>query len=362
MSMQLAELPPLSVRPPESDLTDLYENAPCGYHSLDAQGVVVRMNATELAWLGYRRDEIVGRVKLSALVSPACRRHFEAAFEALKVAGSKSEVESELARKDGSILPVQLNAVAIVDRRGRFVQTHASVTDITDRRRVEQQARRYALELQALSRRLVEAQDHERRRLADELHDRIGQNLTALNLNLTTIRHGLSPGSAERIGARVEDCLRLVEATVERTFDLMAELRPAVLDDYGLTATLRWYGEQLSRHTGLEVRVTGSDPVPRLPQAVETTLFRIAQEACINSAKYAKAKSIAIEVASVPGRVLLQIADDGRGFDPDRIALHRTRHGWGLLIMRERARSAGGWLAIDSAIGNGTCIRVEIGR
>jgi PAS domain S-box-containing protein len=360
--MQLAEASALGARQPEDELTDLYENAPCGYHSLDARGVIVRMNATELAWLGYRRDEIVGRATLAELVSPACRRNFDAAFNALKGTSSKNEIESELVRRNGRVLPVQLNAVAITDGGGRFVKTHASVADITDRKRAEEQARRYALELQALSHRLVEAQDHERRWLAGELHDRIGPNLTALNLNLTTIRQGLSAQSADRVGARVNDCLRLVEATVERTFDLMAELRPAVLDDYGLTAMLRWYGEQLTRHTGLEALVDGSDPVPRLPQSVETTLFRIAQEACINAVKYAKARSIAIELASAPGSVRLEIADDGCGFDPDAVTRHDRRHGWGLLIMRERAQNAGGCLTIDSALGRGTRVRVEIER
>ncbi len=344
----------------DESLEELYENAPCGYHSLDARGIVIRMNDTELGWLGYDRSELVGRMRLAELVCQRSRPAFEASFDALK-AGSRSDIECELMRKDGSVLPVHLSAVAITNSSGRFVKSRASVTDITERRRIEGEAGRYAIELQALSRRLVEAQDYERRRLAEELHDRIGQNLTALNLNLTTIKHGLTPESLERVGARVQTCLRLVEATVESTFDLMAELRPAVLDDYGLTATLRWYAEQLRRHSAVTAVVSGNDPVPRLPQTVETMLFRIAQEACINAIKHANAAAVAIALTSRPGCVRLEIADDGRGFDPHAVCRLGAHHGWGLLIMRERAQTAGGRLTIDSALGRGTRIAVEVG-
>lgn len=346
----------------EDELSDLYENAPCGYHSCDAEGVVIRMNDTELRWLGYSRAEIVGKVRLSALVSGRCRAEYESAFANLTATGAMINIESELKGKSRVALPVQVSAVAVTDVTGKFLKSRASVVDITERKRVEQKARRYALQLQALSRRLVEVQDHERRWLAGELHDRIGQNLTALNLNLNTIKCGLSAQSGERVGARIEDCLRLVTETVESTFDLMAELRPAVLDDYGLVATLRWYGDQFTRRTGVVVVVKGNDPVPRLAQAVETTLFRIVQEACTNVAKYAKAREATITVAAEGSCVRVEVADDGCGFDPNAVVRQGNHHGWGLLIMRERAEIAGGRFFIRSAAGGGTRITVEIRR
>ena len=217
-------------------------------------------------------------------------------------------------------------------------------------------------ELQALSRRLVEVQDHERRWLAGELHDRIGQNLTALDLNLNTVKGGLSPDCGARVGARVDDCLRILKETVECTFDLMAELRPAVLDDYGLVATLRWYGEQFTRRTGIRAVVSGNDPVPRLAQVVETALFRIAQEACTNIAKYARASVATITLAAEPDRARLEIADDGCGFEPDAVVWRGSHPGWGLLIMRERAQMAGGRLDIQSTVGGGARITVDIRR
>ncbi|MBI4294007.1 MAG: PAS domain S-box protein [Betaproteobacteria bacterium] len=344
----------------DEELTDLYENAPCGYHSCDAEGVVIRMNETELGWLGYSRAEIVGKVRLSALVSERFRADYESAFAKLKATGAPINIESELTRKNASTLPVQVSAVGVTDARGMFLKSKASVFDITKRKQVEHKARRYASQLQALSRRLVELQDHERRWLAGELHDRIAQNLTALNLNLAAAGCELSPQSGERVNARLEDCLRLVKETVESAFDLMTELRPAVLDDYGLVATLRWYGEQFARRTGIMVTVKGHDLVPRLAQAVETALFRIVQEACTNIARFAKARVATITVTTEPQGVRVEVADDGCGFDPDAVAWRGDHHAGGLLIMRERAEIAGGRLQIESAAGRGTRITVEI--
>jgi PAS domain S-box-containing protein len=345
----------------EDELRDLYDNAPCGYHSCDADGVVTHMNNTELGWLGYTRAEILGRVRLSALVSAGMRADYESAFAKLKSTGAPIDIESELTRKDATALPVHMRAVAATDSAGRF-HSRASIVDITKRRCIETEARHYASQLKALSGRLMAIQDHERRWLADELHDRISQNLAALNLNLSTALGGLSPQSDERVRARIEDCLSLVKDAVETTFDLMADLRPAVLDDYGLVATLRWYGEQFTRRTGIVAEVQGHNPVPRLALAVETTLFRIVQEACTNIARHAHACRATIAVANGPGYVRLEVADDGRGFDRDAVVSEGGDHSWGMLIMRERAEIAGGSLRIDSAPGRGTRIIVEIRR
>ncbi len=357
--MQRAEV---ELRESEGELADLYDNAPCGYHSCDADGVVIRMNDTELGWLGYSRVDIVGKVRFPALISARLRADYESAFAKLRAAGAPIDIESKLTRKNGTALPVHVRALAVTDATGKFLRSRASVVDITKRRQIERKATRYASQLQALSRRLVEVQDHERRWLAGELHDRIGQNLTALNLNLNTVKCGLSSQQCEIVGARIEDCLRLVKETVETTYDLTAELRPAVLDDYGLVATLRWYAELFTRRSGVMAVVKGNDPVPRLAQTVETTLFRIVQEACTNIAKFAQARVATITVATEPERIRVEVADDGCGFDSKAVVWRGDHHAWGLLVMRERAEIAGGRLRIDSTPGRGTRITVEIRR
>jgi PAS domain S-box-containing protein len=215
-------------------------------------------------------------------------------------------------------------------------------------------------QLRALTSRLAEAEEGERRRLARELHDRVGQSLTTLGINLNILRDLLSPESAAKVGPRLHDSLNLVAESVGNIRDVMAELRPPVLDDYGLPAALRWCGDQFERRTGLSTKVRGDELTPRPPQGVETALFRIAQEALTNVAKHARATQVTISLEGGLKTIRLIIADDGIGFGPgDR---RSAAPGWGLPIMSERALAAGGSLRVDSTPGTGTRIVVEVPR
>lgn len=342
------------------EMHDLYQNAPCGYHSTDSAGVLVRINDTELAWLGYARDEVVGRLKFASLVAPRQRRTLARAWAILRERGSVHDVEIELRRKDGSTFPVLLSAVAVTDRDGRVVQNRSSVFDITRRRRAEDEARRYAERLKAMSQRAVEVQEAERRQLARELHDRVGQTLTALNINLNIVKSRAGATLDPVLAARLDDSLGLVEATFEKIRDVMAELRPAVLDDYGLAAALRWYAGQWGRRTGIAVTVVGDDPQPRLAAALEETLFRCVQEALTNVARHAQARRVAIALESSARGFSTTVTDDGVGFAASAPVDVASGSGFGLMFMRERVESAGGQLRIESAAGRGTRIAVEM--
>ncbi len=145
--------------------------------------------------------------------------------------------------------------------------------------------------------------------------------------------------------------------TVERTRDVMGELHPPVLDDYGLFAALHWYGDQFSKRTDIAVLFEGEELEPRLASDVESALFHIAQEALTNVAKHAHAKTVTLTLERVDGSTRLIIADDGEGFDPGGDA----PHGWGMITMRERAESVGSRVRVDSAPGKGTRVIVELG-
>jgi len=215
------------------------------------------------------------------------------------------------------------------------------------------------LEAAKASRRLVTMQEAERRTLANGLHDLVGQKLTALNINLNIVKGLLTPGKQPQVNARLDESLQLVEETIESIRDVMVTLRPAVLDDYGLTSGLRWYAEQFTRRTGLPVVVTEAQPGCRASPTTEEALFRIAQEALANVAKHAHAQRATVAVDAAPERISLEVRDDGRGFDPDLILPPARESGWGLMIMRERAAAVGADLRIDSAPGRGTRIVVN---
>ena len=343
------------------DLQDLYENAPCGYHSIGPDGIILRMNRTELAWLGYARQELVGKRNLAELVSSRFCSEYKHAIQALIGGRDISEIEIELVRKDGSMFDAFLRIAAVRNSQGKFLYTRATVIDITARKRAEAETRIHAEQLQAISQRVVEIQEAERRNLSAELHDRLGQDLAAINLNLHLVKDQLSAGSRSKVGQRLDDSIALVERTVEVVRDVAGALRPLALDDYGLAVTVKSYGEQFAARTGIGVTVATKQPVPRLQQDAEMALFRIGQEALTNVLKHAKAGMVRMTLAVDAQSVSLTIADDGCGFDAQSAMDHRTR-GLGLLIMQQRLRAVDGSLRIESQPGAGTSVVAKVRR
>ncbi len=217
-------------------------------------------------------------------------------------------------------------------------------------------------QLRAMAARLAEVEEAERHGLARELHDRVGQNLTALGINLSIVQSLIPLEIATRTDPLLADAQRLLSQTAERIRDVMAELRPPVLDDYGLFAALQWYGDQMARRAGLTVNVGGEEVVPRLSLNAETALFRIAQEALVNVVKHAQAHEVVLHLENTPLGARLTVADDGMGFAPAALSRLGERRGWGLLIMQERAEAVGGRLSVEAMPGQGTRIVVDVAR
>ena len=212
--------------------------------------------------------------------------------------------------------------------------------------------------LQALSRRLVDLQEDERRRLARELHDRIGQGLTGLGINLDILRKMLPTDAKPEMYSRLEDSANLVETTVQAAENVMADLRPPMLDDAGLLPTLHWYAENFGRRTGINITVQGNDESKRLPSETEIGFFRIVQEALNNVAKHARATQVEITLKYETDRCFLLIRDNGVGFDSVESSNDQRRVGLGMATMKERAEALGGFLKIESMPGRGTTITV----
>jgi len=228
--------------------------------------------------------------------------------------------------------------------------------------RLFQSVKRQGERLRALSARLAEAEETERQRLARELHDQVGQNLTALGINLNLVRTHMPKETPELMRARLDESLALIEETTARVRLVMADLRPPMLDDFGLVATLQWHGTRFASHMGISVTVRGEEPVPRLPAPTENALFRIAQEALTNVAKHAQATQVTIAVQVDDKIVRLMIADDGIGFDPTSPAKPNGDRGWGLITITERAEAVGGRCRIESKSQQGTRVIVEVTR
>jgi len=295
-------------------------------------------------------------------------------LEQVRELGQAVTVVHEHYQANGELRLVEIVASPLWAADGTFQGVIESMRDVTERKRAEQALQQYAERLRALAARLAELTEAERQRLARELHDQVGQNLTALGINLNIVRMQLPEEATALVGSRLDDSLSLVEQTAARIRDVMADLRPPVLDDYGLLAALHWYGEQFARRTDIAIAVEGEEPVLRLAARVESALFRIAQEALTNVAKHAQATQVTVTVEVDSETLRLVVADNGVGFDPStlREAALRTSpthlaepdgsRGWGLLTMTERTEAVGGRCRTESAPGQGTRIIVEVAR
>jgi signal transduction histidine kinase len=216
--------------------------------------------------------------------------------------------------------------------------------------------------LQALSDRLVHTQEDERRNLARELHDEVGQSLSAIMMEANTAAatldtDGVTDGTRDRvssIASHVSSIASMAEKTLNTVRDLALLLRPSMLDDFGLVPALNWHAREMSKRTGLNVRVSADEVSDDLPDEHKTCVYRVVQEALHNAARHANARNLQVVVRNEGAGVVFSVRDDGSGFDK------RFVRGLGMLGMEERVRRLGGVLRIESEIGRGTTISAEL--
>jgi PAS domain S-box-containing protein len=264
--------------------------------------------------------------------------------------------ESRVTCNDGKVRIAEIFGTRIGNQNLVILQ------DITGRKQAEGEILRQSRQLRALAARLAEVEESGREHLARELHDQVCQSLTALSLTLNLLQTQMPPKAAAKLRGRMAEAVALVEQIGETIRDVMAELRPPMLDDYGLLSALRWYGAKFSDKTGISVDVQGQKAAPRLAAPVELALFRIAQEAMANVAKHARATKILLIHAEDNGTLRLVVADNGVGFDQEQVGQPEGRHLWGLMTMSERAAAVGGRCRIESQPGQGTRVVVEVSR
>ncbi|HZT31234.1 MAG TPA: sensor histidine kinase [Bryobacteraceae bacterium] len=210
-------------------------------------------------------------------------------------------------------------------------------------------------ELRRLSRQLVQAQEEERKSLSRELHDEVGQMLTALRMELRSLQD-LRTAPEAHFNDHLEAAKRMAEQSLRALRDLAMGLRPSMLDDLGLGSAVQWQARQFSKHTGIPVNVQITAIPPLLPEPHRTCIYRVVQEALTNCARHAKAKSIDVAIAGQADGISVSIRDDGIGFDPSNV---RGR-GLGLIGMQERVMDLGGDLTLVSQVRKGTVLSAKI--
>lgn len=269
------------------------------------------------------------------------------------LSGQACRVMVRLPRKDGTEFWCDLTVTPVYGPGGELTHFVAGFDDETDRVETAEAQRLLADELAALSRRLVEIQETERRALALDLHDEAGQRLTALKLTLETAAR-----SPDRAAALVHDAARQVGAFQRYVRDLSARLRPAALDDLGLLPALHSLADWTEEHLGVSVTLAAPAALPDLPLTTATVAYRIVQEALTNVAKHAGVESVLVAVTADDAVLEIEVEDAGVGFEsadawPEAVSD-------GLAGMAERAASVGGSVAVESRRGRGTHVRATL--
>jgi signal transduction histidine kinase len=263
-------------------------------------------------------------------------------------------------------VPIQLFRAVMAVLVAVFVIRALRAFDVNRRRQMEvaqQQAQEAVVRRDALRgellRHSVTAQEEERRRIARELHDEIGQTLTGLATGLRGAQQWLT-SDLDRARLQLRQLEGMTVKAIGELANLVADLRPSLLDDMGLHAALGWYIQQINQRGSMQVELKIQGMPARISPEVEITLFRIAQEALANVVRHAQATQAQVELSYKDGDAKLQISDDGIGFDSATVLEGETQLGWGLVGIRERAQMAGGTCHIESAPGEGTTVSVEI--
>jgi PAS domain S-box-containing protein len=258
-------------------------------------------------------------------------------------------------RKDGSEFPIEASISQVVVHGARFMT--AVLRDISDRQAAEHDLRETAERLKVVSRRVIEIQESERRHLARELHDEIGQVLSAVSVNLKIVKSKVDPAALPRL----EESIQIVDEATDKVRNLSLDLRPSVLDDFGLESALRWFVDRLSARTGLRVHLKTEPHSSEVPFAIRNTCYRVIQEALTNVVRHASARQVWVEFVQKPSEIMLSIRDDGIGFDVSAARWRASKgHSMGLLGMHERVALLDGRTHLQSEPGKGTTIQVQL--
>jgi PAS domain S-box-containing protein len=305
------------------------------------------------SYMGLRPDQLRGD-GWQAMLYPEDRARVLQAWQGAVANGTPYEQEERHRAADGTYRWFLARGLPLRDAEGRIVRWYGTNTDIEDRKHAEEQLERSTRVLHHLSRRLFEVQEEERRHLARELHDEIGQTLTAAKLNLQIIAPEVLPAMAGRLA----DSIQILDRLLVQVRQISLDLRPPLLDELGLVPALRWLADQQARRAGLRITFTANVEGLNLAPPIRTACFRVVQEAITNAIRHARAVTVTVELRAEPSRVWAVVQDDGVGFD-EGATQQRTAGGSsvGLLSMNERVSLVGGGLTVNSTPGRGTEIR-----
>jgi PAS domain S-box-containing protein len=270
--------------------------------------------------------------------------------------GLKQERQYRIIRKDGTTRWIYEMLQNVTDEQGKPIYVQSTAYDITERRQAELDLQRSRDELARLSSHLQEIREEERTRIARQIHDNLGQLLMALNIEVSSMVKKMSSNPGEAI-QRAQSARELVDRILDTVQTISLELRPSVLESLGITDALEWQVNEFKKLTGITCELNIEPPDLSVSKALQTTVFRVTQEALNNVARHAEANRVDIRLESKNSQLILVIHDNGKGISAEAI---RSLNSFGLIQMKERALSHNGGFSIEGAPGQGTTLRLTL--
>jgi len=333
------------------EVTSFLAYTPAVVYLKDRQGRYLLVNSRFADLLGRGQDQVRGRSD-AEVFPPSLARQFQDNDGQVLASGRPRQFEEVIEQPDGP--HVYLSSKFPVQGEAGAVEAVWSVSlDITDLKRAQESLRR-------LSGMILASQEKERTAIARELHDELGQVLTALRMDAVWLQRWLEGRDQGQAAERAQAMCQLIDRTITEVRSIATRLRPAVLDDLGLVDALEWHTSDFEKRTGVRVRFSHQD-VPEIKGAAAISAYRVAQEALTNVARHARAGRVEVTLTAQRGWLELKVVDDGQGFSPAEIGESGgSGGGWGLAGMRERAGLLGGQFRIDSAPGGGTTLTLRL--
>jgi PAS domain S-box-containing protein len=333
---------------------ELFEQAPQAVALLNVDHQVIRVNKEFTQVFGYTSQEVQGR-NLTDLIVPEESQQDVQRKTDLVFGGQRVDADVIRRRKDGSRLHVSLTGVP-VSVPGRPIAAYAIYRDITKRKRAEEELQGSLKQLRELAARLQSVREEERAMVAREIHDELGQALTAIKIDLASLIPRLGADQKEEL-EKAESILKLVDQTILSVRRIATELRPGILDDLGLVAAVEWAAEEFEVRTGTRIHLDLPDDDIVIDPERATAIFRIFQETLTNVTRHAEATQVDVRLGREDGYIVLEVRDNGRGIGEEQLSAGGSL---GILGMRERALLLGGALTISGAPGKGTLVTLRI--
>jgi PAS domain S-box-containing protein len=328
-----------------------FDLAPFGVAWTDLEGRLLETNPALQGMLGYSRDEL-HHLSLPQLAHPDDAGPCLSLFQELARGGPAFDQDSRYLCKDGRQVWGRLHVARVRSWPGPSGFAIAFVENITERKQAEEEIRAYQGQLRALVSEISWREARDRSCLATDLHDHIGQTLAVAQIRLGEFQEG---AAAAAMTGSLGEVRQLVDQAIKSSRALIFELSPPVLYDLGLAAAVEWFGDYLKEHHGLQVAVQPDDPYQPLNIKTRVLLFQMVRELMLNAARHARARRAEVSIRRQGDLLLIQVTDDGVGFDPEALAASREKpRGWGLFSLRELVAGLGGTLRMDSRPGRGT--------